>query len=67
MTNHMVMPIDHVNTLENSFNFWEKYEFDTTDGKKAVVNFDVTGLKGEANVWVTWVVRSLGRRCSRSC
>jgi len=54
------LPIDHVSTLENSFSFWEKYEFNTTDGKKAVVNFDITGLKGEANVWVTWVVRSLG-------
>jgi len=54
------MPIDHVSTLENSFNFWEKYEFNTTDGKKAVVNFDATGTKGEANVWVTWVVRDLG-------
>ena len=54
------LPIDHVNTLENSFSFWEKYEFNTTDGKKAVVNFDTTDLKGEANVWVTWVVRNLG-------
>jgi len=54
------LPIDHVSTLENSFSFWEKYEFNTTDGKKAVVNFDITGLKGEANVWVTWVVRNLG-------
>jgi len=54
------LPIDHVNTLENSFIFWEKYEFNASDGKKAVVKFDTTGLKGEANVWVTWVVRSLG-------
>ena len=54
------IPIDHVSTLENSFSFWEKYEFNTTDGKKAVVNFDTTNLKGEANVWVTWVVRDLG-------
>jgi len=54
------MPIDHVSTLENSFNFWENYEFNTTDGKKAVVNFDATGTKGDANVWVTWVVRNLG-------
>ena len=54
------LPIDHVSTLENSFSFWEKYEFDTSDGKKAVVNFDVTNLQAEANVWVTWVVRDLG-------
>jgi hypothetical protein len=54
------MPIDHVSTLENSFSFWEKYEFDTTDGKKAVVSFDTTEERFEANVWVTWVVRNLG-------
>jgi hypothetical protein len=54
------LPIDHASTLENSFSFWEKYEFNTTDGKKAVVNFDTTGTKSDANVWVTWVVRNLG-------
>mgnify|MGYP003324874881 FL=1 len=54
------LPIDHVSTLENSFNFWEKYEFNTTDGKKAIAKFDITDKKGEANVWVTWVVRNLG-------
>ena len=54
------LPIDHVSTLENSFNFWEKYEFDTTDGKKAVAKFYTTTEKSEANVWVTWVVRDLG-------
>ena len=54
------LPIDHVSTLENSFSYWEKFEFDTTDGKKAIARFNTTNLKGEANVWVTWVVRSLG-------
>jgi len=54
------LPIDHVSTLENSFSFWEKQEFNTSDGKKAVVNFDTTESKFEANVWVTWVVRNLG-------
>jgi len=54
------LPINHVNTLENSFIFWEKYEFNTSDGKKAVVKFVTTGAKYEANVWVTWVVRNLG-------
>jgi len=54
------LPIDHVNTLKNSFSFWENYEFNTSDGKKAVVKFVTTGAKFEANVWVTWVVRSLG-------
>ena len=54
------LPIDHVSTLEDSFNFWEKYEFSTTDGKKAVAKFSTTDKKFEANVWVTWVVRNLG-------
>ncbi len=54
------LPIDHVNTLKNSFNFWEKHEFDTSDGKKAVAKFYATTEKSEANVWVTWVVRDLG-------
>ncbi|MCH2377741.1 MAG: hypothetical protein MK231_05185, partial [Pelagibacterales bacterium] len=31
------LPIDHVSSLENSFNIWEEVEYDTTDGKKAVV------------------------------
>ena len=54
------LPIDHVSSLENSFNIWEEVEYDTTDGKKAVVTFETTNLKAEANVWVTWVVRNLG-------
>ena len=54
------LPIDHVSTLENSFNFWEKYEFNTSDGGKAIAKFYTTKNKAEANVWVTWVVRNLG-------
>ena len=54
------LPIDHVSTLENSFKFWEKYTFNTSDDKKAVVEFSRTNLKSEANVWVTWVVRNIG-------
>ena len=54
------LPIDHVTTLENSFIFWEKHFFNTSDGKKAVAKFDVTTVKEDANVWVTWVVRDLG-------
>ena len=54
------LPIDHVSTLKNSFNYWEEKEFDTSDGKKAVARFYVTDLKSEANVWVTWVIRDLG-------
>jgi len=54
------LPIDHVTTLENSFSIWEAIEYDTTDGKKASVKFYTTTLKGEANVWVTWVIRNMG-------
>jgi len=54
------LPIDHISTLKNSFSYWEKKEFDTNDGKKAVARFYVTDVKNEANVWVTWVIRDLG-------
>ena len=55
------LPIDHVSTLENSFSFWEKYtNLIANDGKNVVVKFDTTNIKGEANVWVTWVVRNMG-------
>ena len=54
------LPIDHASTLESSFNVWERTIFNTADGKKAIVLFDVTDSKADANVWVTWVVRNLG-------
>ncbi|NWK06181.1 matrixin family metalloprotease [Marine Group I thaumarchaeote] len=54
------LPIDHVSTLQNSFSVWETIEYDTSDGKKASVKFYTTSVKGEANVWVTWVVRNIG-------
>ena len=54
------LPIDHVTTLVNSFDYWEKREFDASDGKKAIAKFSVTNKKAEANVWVTWVVRNIG-------
>ena len=54
------LPIDHASTLKNSFNFWEQEEYNTNDGKKAIVNFEITNTKSEANIWVTWVVRNLG-------
>jgi len=55
------LPIDHVSTLENSFNFWEKYEnLQANDGKKVDIKFDTTETKFEANIWVTWVVRNIG-------
>ena len=54
------LPIDHISTLVNSFAYWEKFEFSTTDGKTAIARFHTTNQKAEANVWVTWVVRNLG-------
>ena len=55
------LPIDHVSTLKNSFSFWETTELsNTADGKKVSVRFYTTDMKGEANVWITWVVRSMG-------
>ena len=55
------LPIDHVSTLENSFNFWEKRSnLQANDGKKVDIQFKVTNMKAEANVWVTWVVRNMG-------
>ncbi len=53
------LPLDHVSTLKNSFSFWEEQEIDLNN-KKTKVIFDVTNLKHEANVWVTWVVRNIG-------
>jgi len=55
------LPIDHVSTLENSFNFWEKYSnLQANDGKKVDIKFDTTETKFEANIWVTWIVRNMG-------
>lgn len=53
------LPLDHVSTLENSFAFWEKQELMTGD-QSARMKFEITNLKHEANVWVTWVVRDIG-------
>lgn len=53
------LPLDHVSTLKNSFKFWEE-QILTTENQKAKIEFEITNLKHEANVWVTWVVRNLG-------
>ena len=53
------LPLDHVSTLENSFSFWENQEL-SSNNQKVKVKFEVTNLKHEANVWVTWVVRDIG-------
>ena len=53
------LPLNHKTTLENSFKFWEEEEL-KTDNKNAKIKFEITKLKNEANVWVTWVIRDLG-------
>ena len=54
------LPLDHVSTLVNSFKVWEEMEFSANDGKKVKINFVTTKMRGDANLWVTWVVRDLG-------
>ena len=54
------LPLDHVDTLDESFAFWEEQEFTAKDGKMVKVNFKPT-MKHEANLWVTWVVRDIGQ------
>jgi len=53
------LPLNHVDTLKNSFLFWEEQEFDT-DNQKAKVKFEITDFRQEANVWITWIVRNIG-------
>ena len=53
------LPLDHISTLKNSFEFWEEQELKTND-QKLKMKFEVTKSKADANVWVTWVVRDIG-------
>jgi len=53
------LPLDHVSTLKSTFAFWERQELNTNN-ENAKIKFEVTNLKHEANVWVTWVVRNIG-------
>ena len=53
------LPLDHVSTLNKSFAFWEEQEI-SANGQRVEIKFEITNLKHEANVWVTWVVRDLG-------
>jgi len=53
------LPLDHVSTLSNSFEFWEEQELNTNN-QKAKMIFEITNKKYEANVWITWVVRNIG-------
>jgi len=53
--------IDHTDTLQNSFRFWEEAEFtSSTDGKKVVIKFQTVDSRKDASAWITWVVRNLG-------
>ena len=54
------LPLNHVSTLQNSFMFWEKQEL-SSNGQKVKMEFEITNMKHEANVWVTWVVRDIGQ------
>ena len=53
------LPLDHVSTLKDTFEFWEAQEL-KTNNQKAKMTFEITKLRHEANVWVTWVVRDMG-------
>jgi tetratricopeptide (TPR) repeat protein len=53
------LPLDHISTLKNSFEFWEKVEL-KTNNQDARVIFEITPSKADANVWVTWVIRNIG-------
>ena len=53
------LPLDHISTLQNSFEFWEKVELNTNNQDARII-FEITNTKADANVWVTWVVRNIG-------
>ena len=54
------LPLDHVSTLNNSFAYWEGRTLKAENGYDVKINFVRTESKSEANLWVTWGVRSLG-------
>ncbi len=54
------LPLDHAGTLDDSLRFWLDREL-VVRGQDARVVFEYTTQKHEANVWVTWVVRDLGK------
>ena len=55
------LPLDHVGTLTESFQYWEEETLTASDGKTVKITFTTTETKADANLWVTWVVRSLGQ------
>ena len=53
------LPLDHVSTIQNTFEYWENQEL-ITNNKNAKIQFEITNSKTNANVWITWVVRDIG-------
>ena len=53
------LPLNHVNTLKNSFQFWEQQEMKVKEFD-ARMNFEIINQKEDATVWITWVVRNIG-------
>lgn len=53
------LPLDHVNTLKNSFQFWGQQELKVKEFD-AKMKFEIINIKQDANVWITWVVRDIG-------
>ena len=53
------LPLDHVNTLKNSFEFWQEQELKVKEFD-AKVHFEIVKEKQDATVWITWVVRNIG-------
>jgi hypothetical protein len=58
------LPLDHVNTMDDSIAYWEAQNFTrkTSKGEEVPVKikFTYTNDKTEANAWATWVIRNLG-------
>ena len=56
------LPLDHVDTLKNTFEFWENKVLNTrfSNDRDIRIEFEVIKEKQNANVWVTWVVRDIG-------
>ena len=54
------LPLDHVSTLVDSFEYWEGIELEANDGQAVKIHFVTTKSKIDANLWVTWVVRDIG-------
>ena len=53
------LPLDHKETLKNSFGFWENSTLKVNQND-AKFKFEITKSKVDANVWITWVVRNMG-------